>query len=86
MSFEYLNRALCEKLPPTPKVILICLANLADDKGYCHPTVDTIAEFAGVTRVTVSSTLRALEEAGVLYVRRWPGSWSTYRLNLGRTS
>ncbi|MBF3887240.1 helix-turn-helix domain-containing protein [Burkholderia pseudomallei] len=86
MSFEYLNRAMREQFPPTSKVILIFLARLADENGNCDPSIDTIAEFASVTRVTVSSTLRALEEAGVLRITRRPGYPSTYRLNLGRPS
>ncbi|AOJ07610.1 helix-turn-helix domain-containing protein [Burkholderia mayonis] len=86
MSFEHLNRAMREQFPPTAKVILIFLARLADEQGNCDPSIDAIAEFAGVTRVTVSSTLRMLEEAGALRITRRPGHPSAYRLTLGRAS
>ncbi|MBF3728011.1 winged helix-turn-helix domain-containing protein, partial [Burkholderia pseudomallei] len=56
------------------------------EQGNCDPSIDAIAEFAGVTRVTVSSTLRTLEEAGALRITRRPGHPSAYRLTLGRAS
>lgn len=48
------------------KLVMLCLADHADDKGLCWPSIDTIARKSGVSPTTVKSTLKKLETAGWL--------------------
>lgn len=48
-------------LPPTPKLILMALADEADDEGFCWPSIRRIARKACVSERTVR---RALAEYG----------------------
>lgn len=70
MSFAATNWAWEKVLPPAPKLILMALANIADDVGYCWPSVKKIAERCSVSVRTVQRTLRDFEAAGLLKVTR----------------
>ena len=49
MSISCLNKAIQVKgLKPTEKLILIILANYADEKGSCYPSHQHIADIAGL--------------------------------------
>jgi len=49
MSIEHLNLAIkYEGLTPTKKLILIILANYADEKGSCYPSYQHIGWIAGI--------------------------------------
>lgn len=54
------------ELPPTPKLVLLVLADHADDKGFCFPSTATIARRASVSERTLSRVLAKLEEQGYL--------------------
>ncbi|MFG0473729.1 helix-turn-helix domain-containing protein [Vibrio sp. YQ_10] len=49
------------------KLVMLCLADHADDSGLCWPSIDTIARKSGVSPTTVKSTLKKLEAAGWLF-------------------
>ena len=51
------------------KLVMLCLADHADDRGLCWPSIDTIARKSGVSSTTVKSTLKKLEAAGWLFKR-----------------
>jgi len=55
-----------QELPPTPKLVLLVLADHADDKGFCFPGVDTIARRASVSERTLTRVLASLEENGYI--------------------
>ncbi|MEI8631437.1 helix-turn-helix domain-containing protein [Vibrio sp. PP-XX7] len=43
---------------------MLCLADHADDSGFCWPSIETIARKSGVSVTTVKSTLKKLAAAG----------------------
>ena len=52
------------------KIILMILADYADEWGTCFPGVDRIAEEAELSKSTVLRRLKALAEAGLVTVER----------------
>lgn len=54
------------ELPPTPKLILLVLADHADDQGFCFPSTATIARRASVSERTLSRVLSKLEDQGYI--------------------
>lgn len=54
------------ELPPTPKLVLLVLADHADDLGFCFPGAATIARRASVSERTLSRVLAQLEEQGYI--------------------
>lgn len=61
--------AVSQKLPTKEKFLLIMLANYADPKGHCWPSYATLCDETGMARSTVASTLKALEDSGMLSIR-----------------
>lgn len=94
MSSAYVSLAWSAQLPPTPKLVLHALADLADDTGSCMPRIAHLAERVGVLSHAVHAVhavhaaLTRLEREGVLCIKRRPGLASLYRLYLplGRQS
>lgn len=43
------------------KLVMLCLADHADDQGVCWPSIDTISRKSGVSATTVKTTLKKLE-------------------------
>jgi hypothetical protein len=56
------------KLTSTQKLVLITLANYANDKYETYPKQNTIAAKVGLTRPTVCSTLSDLAELGLITI------------------
>jgi DNA-binding MarR family transcriptional regulator len=57
------------KSTATQKLVLLCLADHADDMGRnCYPSVDTVAAKCSIDRSTVKRALRSLKEAGLIAV------------------
>lgn len=52
------------ELPPTPKLVLLVLADHADDQGFCFPGIATISRRASVSERTAMRVLARLEESG----------------------
>lgn len=52
------------------KLVLIKLADNANDEGYCWPSYQYIADHCGMNRRTVIRYVKALEKKGVLSVER----------------
>ncbi len=78
----------------TDKLVLLALADSADNTGKCWPKQGTIALKAGVHRVTVSKTIARLEEGGEsapvrsVQTRKTNGDFGgkEYYLNLSRVA
>ena len=90
MSIECLNQAIkVEGLPPTKKLILILLANYADDQNSCYPSYKHIAKLVGLKTVKgIQKTIKEFEEMGLLRVEHRileNGSYTSnkYYLTLG---
>jgi hypothetical protein len=61
MSIEYLNAAFETKVGNiSQKFVLVCLADYADENGYCYPTLSTLAWKTGLTRRGVINCVDAL--------------------------
>jgi hypothetical protein len=82
-----MNWAWQQKLSPTPKLILMALADAANDFGVCWPSVSTVATKCCVSIRTVQRVMQQLVERGLLLSEqryRKDGSCSSnrYRLQL----
>ncbi|MEA2078936.1 MAG: helix-turn-helix domain-containing protein, partial [Pseudomonadota bacterium] len=88
MSIAALNWAWHQILKPVPKLVLMALADAADDQGVCWPSVATIAVKVGVSTRTVRRVIQMLIRHELLTAEqrhRSDGSCSSnrYRLSLG---
>lgn len=54
------------ELPPTPKLVLLVLADHADDNGFCFPSTATISRRASISERTLTRVLTELEEGGFI--------------------
>ena len=60
-------------LPMTEKMVLLCLADFANDRGECWPAVDTIAAKCSCSDRTVQKAIKSLMASGVVTVKDEPG-------------
>ena len=69
------------------KLVLLKLADNANDNGECFPSIKHIAKECEMGRTTVKSHIKALEELGFIYkIERKIGNINTsnlYRMNFG---
>ena len=61
-----MNWAWQQALTPTLKLVLMALADAADDHGVCWPSVSTLAKKCSVSTRTVQRSLRVLIDSGLL--------------------
>lgn len=66
------------KMPPTPKAVLISLADNANDQGYCWPSISTICERTCFSKRAVIDAIAWLESASALTADRSNGRHTTY--------
>ncbi len=72
-------------LPPTPKLVLLALADIADDAGSCWPSQNAIAAKCSITTRTVQRIIVTLQEQQLLIIEpryRADGSRSSNRYRL----
>ena len=80
-----MNWAWRQTLTPTLKLVLMALADSADDQGVCWPSVSTLAKKCSVSTRTVRRSLRVLMDSGMLIAearRRGDGSSTSNRYRL----
>ena len=58
MSIKAINWAWDQQLPPNAKLILMAIADAADEEGNCWPKIKTIAKKCGVSQRTVQRSLK----------------------------
>ena len=68
------------QMPPTPKAVLISLADNANDHGVCWPSIPKIAERTCFSTRAVINAIKVLEEMGILIADRSNGRHTTYCL------
>lgn len=68
MSIRAMNWAWSQKLAPTPKLILMALADSANDSDECWPSVSFIADKCCVSERTVQRVLQQFEDIGLMVV------------------
>ncbi len=84
MSISASTWAWRQQVLPTAKLVLLCLADHADDKGRCWPSLARICDKTGLSKSTVSESLMNLEKQGALSRKRSRGGAihpTTYLLN-----
>jgi len=91
MSIKCLAWAWGEKLPPLSKLILLAIADHADDTGYAWPGIKGVAEKCGLSRRTIQRNLNVLTDKGIITVKprtRPDGSATSnsYQVNMGGAS
>ena len=72
-------------LPPAPKLILLALADIADDSGVCFPSVSYVARKVTLGKRATQRRIQELSEAGLIRVEsrvRKDGSHSSNRYYL----
>ena len=73
------------ELPPTPKLVLMALADIADDQGICWPSQNTLARKCSMAERSVRRILLQLQASELLYVEsrfRPNGSQASNRYRL----
>jgi hypothetical protein len=66
---------------PTDKLVLLALADCANDQGLCWPSISTVARKSGVSERSVQRSIRAAEKSGLLKRDEVPGKGCKYTLN-----
>jgi len=87
VSIAAMNWVWQQKLPPTPKLVLMALADAANDYGVCWPSVSMVATKCCVSIRTVRRVIQKLVKRGLMRSEqryRKDGSCSSnrYRLRL----
>ena len=81
MSLGYLTWAMNRTdIPPEPRLVLIALADLADDTGRAWPSEDVLALKVGMSQGVVDAQLARLYEAGAVIRLREDDGRSLYQL------
>ena len=82
MSIELLSAALkVQNLSPTKKLILVVLANYADENGSCYPSHRHIASIVGLKdHKGIQKNIKAFEELGLIDIE------ARYKTEGGQTS
>ncbi len=71
MSYQAINWAISEKKTKgSTRVVLFILADMANEKNQCYPSLATIAERANIDRRQVIRIIKDLEAAGIISVFR----------------
>lgn len=68
----------------TSKLVLLSLADRADDKGVCYPSIQRLERDTCCDRKTVMSALRQLESAGLISAQKVNGKGSIYTLSVNQ--
>ncbi len=71
-----------ENLSPTQKLVLLSLADNANDQGECYPSMAQIARRTCLTDRAVRSAVRSLEELGIVRSVARSGTSTVYFLTI----
>lgn len=66
------------RMPPPAKAVLISLADMANDDGYCWPSIERLCERTCFGRTAVIDAIHWLETHAVLKAHRTNGRKTTY--------
>lgn len=69
-------------LRPTPKCVLMALADRADDSGVAWPSIDWLCEWTCFSRRAVMNALDELSEAGLILLAKSAGKNTRYAIVL----
>ena len=83
MSIALMTAAWALDLPSTEKLVLLALADNANDSGCCWPSMATIARKCGLTDRAVRAAMRRLEEGGHVSSSERAGTSRLYTVSPG---
>jgi hypothetical protein len=87
VSIRLMSQVWALDLTQQKKIILLALADHADDEGYCFPSIRRVAWKTGYSRRSVQRIIRSLEESEIVHVSKdapgTPGKPRVYLLELG---
>ena len=69
MSFQAMAWAINQKLPTNEKFVLIMIANYANDRGFCWPSIKTLSDNTGLSRSSVKRIIGKLIKDNVIEVK-----------------
>lgn len=81
MSIKVMSAVWEMKLPDSEKLILLALADWADDQGRCWPSVAQLSAKSSKSERTVQAALKSLESKGALARDMKPGKGTVYTIN-----
>lgn len=82
MSVKWMARVWPLEIPATPKLVLLSLADQANEGGTCWPSQPQIAKRCSITDRAVRVQIQFLEETGMLARKVKPGIGTTFILNV----
>lgn len=62
--------------------VLLCLADFANDEGFCYPSREAMAWTSGTSEKTVQRAIAQLSRLGVLAIEKRKGRTNLYRMNV----
>lgn len=68
------------QMPPSPKAVLVSLADNANDEGHCFPSISTMCERTCLGRTAVIDAVKWLEQHQAIRADRSNGRHTTYTL------
>lgn len=82
MTVELMNAAWDAPVLAGPKLVLLYLSSVANEKGECWPPVGVIAKYCGMSERTVQGHLRDLEIHGHIVRRPRDGYATLYMVRV----
>lgn len=87
MSFQAMAWAVKQDTKsPVSKLVLLMIANYADEKGAAYPSQEHLAKLCQCTRVSVNKHIKQLEKNNYLNINKTKNGmygYNTYTLNIG---
>ncbi len=80
MSLDATRWAWEQKVKGTQKLVLLSLADRADEKHCCYPSISRITNDTGLNRKTVMNCINVLENSGLIKTKKMPGNKNYYSL------
>ena len=81
MSLDATRWAWVQKIKPTMKLILLSLADRADEKNCCYPSIERLENDTCLNRKTIISGIKQLSELCIISIKRSHGKSNFYQLN-----
>lgn len=80
MSLDATRWAWQQAIKPTRKLVLLSIADRADEVHRCYPSIARLVQDTGLDRETIMEAIQDMESAGLMVVTRRGGSSSIYQL------
>ena len=68
------------EMPPTRKLVLISLADQANDEGWCWPSVNSLERRTGLANRSIQRAINTMISDGLLEREDRPGRSNKYRV------